>query len=388
MSNLQAYRDKYLINELVKKINHQSRSIAIKLGRPVQVMEICGGHTHAIFYAGLNQLLNSDLEFVHGPGCPVCVLPADAVDKAVWLARQSDVILATFGDVIRVSGNQLSLQDARATGADVRVLYSPYDAIKLAKENPKKRVVFFAVGFDTTMPSIAQTIKAAKKLSVKNLSFLCYHIRLIPTMTALLGQDKVQLDGFIGPGHVSVVIGRRAFVPIADEFGKPLVIAGFEPVDILSALYMLLQQLLDGRCAVENAYARVVGESGNEGAQKLMQEVFRDSTVQWRGVGEISQSVSSLNDAYASFDASYLEAPEPITVREPSPEAGLCQQVLIGRIKPNQCPFFATRCDPGHPIGALMVSSEGACAAYYRYQQNQSKRDARKGGLTCTSQMS
>ncbi len=360
------FRSPSLVKELVNQINKLAHKVSSKLGRPVQVMEVCGGHTHAIFQAGLEQLLNGSIEFVHGPGCPVCVLPAEAIDRSVELAQQPNTVLACFGDVLRVPGNAGSLMQARAKGADVRVLYSPFDAIKLAQSEPDKHIVFLAIGFDTTMPSVAISIDAAKKQNIKNLTFLCYHIRLIPTLTSLLDAGEVLLDGFIGPGHVSVVIGSDAYQPIAGSFNKPLVIAGFEPVDFLQALLMLLQQLAQGRCEIENAYTRVVSQEGNTATQSLMQQVFADSTAAWRGLGDIPCSVTSLNPKYQQFDAN-TEAQKQS--RDSSREPKYCGKVLTGAIKPTQCPLFCQGCNPETPLGALMVSSEGACAAYYKYKQ-------------------
>ena len=371
MISQDSFRDKGLIKQLTGVINNQTEKLARQLARPVQIMEICGGHTHAIFHSGLDQLLSDNLDFVHGPGCPVCVLPSSAIDRAVYLANQPDVILATFGDVIRVRGSTESLLDARAKGVDLRILYSPYDALKLATDNPQKRVIFFAVGFDTTMPGVALTIKATDEQNIRNLSFLCFHIRLIPTMTKLLEQNTPLIDGFIGPGHVSIVIGENAFVPIAERFKKPLVIAGFEPVDILTALQMTLRQLLDKRCEIENAYSRVVTEYGMTTAQQAIDEVFADSYAQWRGVGEVAESVLTLKPEYADYDASMGVAnSSPTTANDVAAQTGFCNEVLLGRKKPDQCPFFTKHCTPEHPAGPLMVSSEGACAAYYKYKQH------------------
>ena len=363
--NTRAFRDPTLVRQLIDDINQTSAVVAKKLGRPVQVMEVCGGHTHAIFHAGIEQLLSSDIEFVHGPGCPVCVLPKDAIDSAVTVAQQPDTILTSFGDVLRVPGSEMSLQQANAKGADVRILYSPFDAIELAKSNPDKRVVFFAIGFDTTMPSVAFTIQAAKRLGLTNLSFLCYHIRLMPTLTTLLEAKDVMLDGFVGPGHVSIVLGSDVYGPIAGKYGKPLVIAGFEPIDFLKALQMLMRQLSEGRCEIENAYERVVTRQGNRAARQAMREVFADSEMSWRGMGAIAESVGSLTPTYAAFDAS-IDLTTNIVTQDPEP--AFCASVLIGQRKPDQCSHFCNGCSPDEPLGALMVSSEGACAAYYKYK--------------------
>jgi hydrogenase expression/formation protein HypD len=368
--NNQVFRDPKLVHQLVKKINHLADSVADKLKRPIQVMEVCGGHTHAIFHSGIDQLLNQNIEFIHGPGCPVCVLPAEAIDKAAALAHMPNTILASFGDVLRVPGSLGSLQQSMAKGADIRVLYSPYDVIELAQANPDKQVCFFAIGFDTTMPSIALTIQATKLQKVSNLKFLCYHIRLMPTLLALLDMGEVKLDGFIGPGHVSIVLGSKVYAPIAEKYHKPLVIAGFEPVDLLHALLMLLEQLNQQRCEIENAYGRVVSEHGNATAQGTMIAVFKNSELNWRGIGKVANSVVSLNPEYAMYDASTQLTHEHNTDNGDSP---YCAEVLIGKRKPDQCPHFRQDCHPESPLGALMVSSEGACAAYFKYKQGNNR---------------
>ena len=364
--NTRAFRNPDIVTSLVKQINQLADGVAESLGRPVQIMEVCGGHTHAIFHSGIDQLLNENIEFIHGPGCPVCVLPAQAIDKATWVAQQADTILATFGDVLRVPGAKGSLQQIQAQGADIRILYSPLDVIQLAFDNPTKKIVFFAIGFDTTMPSIALTIQSAKQQHIQNLKFLCYHIRLMPTLTALLDSGEVKLDGFIGPGHVSIVLGSECYQPIASKYHKPLVIAGFEPIDVLQALHMLLLQLNQQRCEIENAYSRVVTKQGNVLVQQTMNEVFKDSELNWRGLGTVANSVGSLQPEYAQFDGS-LVAPQSSPCE--CDDSKYCADVLIGKRKPNQCPLFSRSCTPESPLGALMVSSEGACAAYYKYKQ-------------------
>ncbi|XOV78625.1 MAG: hydrogenase formation protein HypD [Aestuariibacter sp.] len=364
--NPKSFRDPAMVHRLVSEINKTAEAVAARLGRPVQIMEVCGGHTHAIFHSGINQLLCDQIEFIHGPGCPVCVLPTQAIDQAVKLAQRPDTLLASFGDVLRVPGSNGSLQQVKARGADIQVLYSPFDSIALAQQHPDKQVVFFAIGFDTTMPSIAFTIQQAHQLKITNLKFLCYHIRLLPTLTALLQKGEVYLDGFVGPGHVSIVLGSEVYQPIAQAFRKPLVIAGFEPIDFLQALLMLLRQLQEQRCEIENAYGRVVTEQGNLSAQQAISAVFRDSTMHWRGMGAIPRSVGSLQPFYKQFDASdLLTKPEKTSKNEPA----YCAEVLIGKRKPDQCPYFKSSCHPEDPKGALMVSSEGACAAYFKYKQ-------------------
>ena len=361
------FRDPRVVSRLVNKINGTATRVADKLGRPIQIMEVCGGHTHAIFHSGINQLLSDRIEFVHGPGCPVCVLPREAIDKAVALAQRADTILASFGDVLRVPGSSMTLFDAKGQGADVRIVYSPFDLIEMATSHPDKTIVFLAIGFDTTMPAIAMTIQAANTLNISNLKFLCYHIRLLPTLYALLEKGDVLVDGFIGPGHVSIVLGSKAYLPIAHEYHTPLVIAGFEPVDLLQSLYLLLKQLDEGRCEIENAYRRVVTEQGNLIALKAIEEVFAETAIDWRGVGHVEHSIGALAPAFAPFDAGKFSSPAT-EYHETEPE--YCAEVLTGKRKPDTCPLFRKQCVPEYPKGPLMVSSEGACAAYYKFNQS------------------
>ncbi|WP_107852522.1 hydrogenase formation protein HypD [Oceanimonas marisflavi] len=361
------FRDAGRVKALLAAITPVADKVAARLGRPLQIMEVCGGHTHAIFRFGLHQLLPESIEFIHGPGCPVCVLPVEAVDQAVSLARRKNVILASFGDPLRVPGSRGSLLQAKAEGAGVKVLYSPFDALALAQNNPHKQVVFFAIGFDTTMPGIACSLLATDRAGITNLRFLCHHIRLMPTLTGLLEAGEIRLDGFVGPGHVSMVIGSRVYDPIASHYHKPLVIAGFEPVDFLQALYQLVRQLAEGRCAIENAYARVVKEAGNPAALKAIDRVFESGVdSHWRGLGTVPGSGVRVRDQYRHLDAAgLLETDVPV---EADAGPAWCNAVLTGRIKPHQCPLFRRQCTPEHPAGALMVSSEGACAAYYQYR--------------------
>ncbi|MCX4029663.1 hydrogenase formation protein HypD [Spartinivicinus marinus] len=364
------FRDSSQVTKQVKLIQTVADPLADKWGRPLQIMEVCGGHTHAIFKFGLDQLIPKSIEFIHGPGCPVCVLPIEAIDQAVTIAEQSDVIFTSFGDPLRVPGSKKSLLKAKAQGADIQVLYSPLDAIALAKNNPDKQVVFFAIGFDTTMPSIAFSLLTAAQQGINNLRFLCHHIRLMPTLMALLAGEKVQLDGFVGPGHVSMVIGAHAYQPIAKRYRKPLVIAGFEPVDFLQALYQLILQLAQGRCEIENAYARVVTAEGNLSAQQAISTVFDDGVdSQWRGLGVVPGSSVKIKECYQAFDARQLLnntvlSQSSVEIKDP----GYCNAVLMGKLKPDQCPLFRKQCTPENPKGALMVSGEGACAAYYYYK--------------------
>ncbi|WP_230425597.1 hydrogenase formation protein HypD [Spartinivicinus ruber] len=371
MTLTSAFRDSSQVTKLIKLIQTVADPLADKWGRPLQVMEVCGGHTHAIFKFGLDQLFPKSVEFIHGPGCPVCVLPVETIDQALAIAEQPEVIFTSFGDPLRVLGSKKSLLQAKAQGADIRVLYSPLDAIDLAKNNPDKQVVFFAIGFDTTIPSIAFSLLTAAQQGIRNLRFLCHHIRLMPTLMALLVGDDVQLDGFVGPGHVSMVIGANAYHPIAECFQKPLVIAGFEPVDFLQALYQLILQLAQSRCEIENAYARVVTAEGNLSAQQTISTVFDDGVdSQWRGLGVVPGSGVKIKDYYQAFDATQLLSSTVLSLSSAEiTDPGYCNAVLTGKLKPDQCPLFRKHCTPENPKGALMVSGEGACAAYYHYKR-------------------
>lgn len=350
---------------LGRKVAGQIRELA-EPGRHYKIMEVCGGHTHSIYRYGLADLLPAEIELVHGPGCPVCVIPMGRIDDAIAIARRPEVIFTCFGDMLRVPGGSGTLQEAKAAGADVRLVYSPLDALRLARENPDREVVFFAVGFETTAPSTALTLQRARAEGIEN--FFCYvnHVLILPPIRALLESPDLRLDGFIGPGHCSTVVGARPFQFIPVEYGKPVVISGFEPVDILQSVRMILQQLADGRCEVENQYRRVVPWEGNPAALRVLAEVFElRPHFEWRGLGFISQSALRLATAYSAFDAELrYEVPG---VRIADPKACQCGEVLKGVIKPWECKVFGTACTPDHPIGTCMVSSEGACAAYYNF---------------------
>ncbi|MCB1015762.1 MAG: hydrogenase formation protein HypD [Acidimicrobiales bacterium] len=333
---------------------------------PVRLMEVCGGHTHTIYRHGLEQLLPATVGLVHGPGCPVCVLPLGRVDDAIALAEREGVVLACFGDLLRVPGSRGSLLDARARGADVRVVYSPLDALDLAVARPERQVVFFAVGFETTAPSTARTVLRARDEGVANFSVFCNHVTIAPPLRALLDTPDHQLDGFIGPGHVSTVVGTTVYDFVALEHGLPLVVAGFEPLDVLTAVAMLLAQLREGRCEVENEYERVVRREGNPVALALLDEVFRTRPAfEWRGLGTLPDSGLALRPELAAFDAEERFGVPGATVADP--RVCQCGQVLRGVIEPWECKVFGTACTPETPIGTCMVSSEGACAAYHEY---------------------
>ena len=338
----------------------------VEPGRHYKIMEVCGGHTHSIYKYGIDDLLPANVELVHGPGCPVCVIPMGRVDDGIAMAHQPGVIFTCFGDMLRVPGSDGTLLDAKAAGADVRMVYSPLDALRVAREHPDRQVVFFAIGFETTAPSTALTLKRAKAEGVENFSCMCNHVTIVPPLRALLDSPDLRLDGFIGPGHVSTVVGARPFEFIPADYGKPVAIAGFEPLDVLQAIHMILRQLAEGRCEVENQYRRVVAWEGNLRALEVMAEVFAlRPHFEWRGLGFISQSALRLSDAYADFDAERRWAVPGVRVADP--KACQCGEVLKGVIKPWECKVFGTACTPDHAIGTCMVSPEGACAAYYNY---------------------
>lgn len=355
------FRDAELGQRLASEIRH-----AVEPGRQVKLMEVCGGHTHSIYKYGVDDLLPSNVELVHGPGCPVCVIPMGRVDDAIAMAHEPGVIFTCFGDMMRVPGSDGTLLDAKAAGADVRMVYSPLDALRIAKANPDREVVFFAIGFETTAPSTALTLKRARAERVDNFSCFCNHVTIVPPLRALLESPDLRLDGFVGPGHVATVVGARPLEFIPADYGKPVVVSGFEPVDILQSVLMLLTQLADGRCEVENQYKRIVPYEGNLRALEIMAEVFTlRPHFEWRGLGFISHSGLRLSDAYADLDAE-LRYRVP-GVRVADPKACQCGEVLKGVIKPYECKVFGTACTPERPIGTCMVSSEGACAAYYNY---------------------
>lgn len=345
-----------------------SREIAelVEPGRHYKFMEVCGGHTHTIYRYGVHDHLPESIELVHGPGCPVCVIPMGRVDDGIALAERDDVILTCFGDMIRVPGGNGSFLDAKAQGADVRIVYSPLDALRIARENPDRQVVFFAIGFETTAPSTALTLQHAKRDGIENFSVFCNHVTIIPPIKAILDSPDMRLDGFIGPGHVSTVVGCRPYEWISKHRSKPLVVAGFEPLDLLQAVHMLMVQLAEGRCEVENQYGRVVPYDGNQRALAVMGDVFSlRPTFEWRGLGSIAHSALQLSDRYADYDAEKRFAVPGVRVADP--KACQCGEVLKGVLKPYECKVFGTACTPETPIGTCMVSSEGACAAYYNY---------------------
>ena len=334
---------------------------------PWNIMEICGGQTHAIMQYGLDQLLPPEITLIHGPGCPVCVTSLQAIEQGLQIASRPEVIFTTFGDMLRVPGNQADLFTARSQGADVRVVYSPLDSLKIANENPDKQVVFFAIGFETTAPTIASTILSAQKTGITNFSILPANVLVPPAMHAILSNPANRVQGFLAAGHVCAVMGYHEYLPIAEQYEIPIVVTGFEPVDLATGILMTVQQLEAGQHEVANAYPRFVTREGNSVAQKMISEVFEPVDRQWRGIGTIPLSGLGLRPDYASFNAlSRFELAQKALHESPLCIAG---KVLSGVAKPLDCPAFGKECTPAHPLGAPMVSSEGACAAYYRYHR-------------------
>jgi hydrogenase expression/formation protein HypD len=357
--------DEFRSAEVAERVAEQIGGL-VEPGRHYKLMEVCGGHTHTIYKHGIEDLLPPEIELVHGPGCPVCVIPMGRQDDAMAIAERPEVIFTTFGDMLRVPASRGSLLDAKARGADVRIVYSPLDALRLARENPDREVVFFAIGFETTTPSTAITLLRARADGIRNFSVFANHVTIIPAIKAILDSPDLRLDGFIGPGHVSTVIGLRPYRWIARDHGKPVVVSGFEPLDILQGVYLILRQLAEGRSEVENQYTRVVREEGNPAALKAIAQTMElRTTFEWRGLGFISQSALKLRPEFADWDAEVrYEVPG---IRVADPKACQCGEVLKGVIKPWECKVFGTACTPDRPIGTCMVSSEGACAAYYNF---------------------
>ena len=375
--------DEFREPELINKTADEIRRLTDP-GRHYRLMEVCGGHTHAIYRFGLKDILPPNIELIHGPGCPVCVLPMGRIDDGLSVAADPDVMFTAFGDMMRVPGTQGSPLEHKARGMDVRIVYSPSDALKLAKANPSKHVMFFAIGFETTAPSTALILMRAKAHGLKNFSVFCNHVTIIPAIRAILDSPDMRLDGFVGPGHVSTVIGCRPYEWIATNQGKPIVVSGFEPLDILQSILMLLQQLRKGEARVENQYKRVVPWEGNRAALRAMAEVFQlRPYFEWRGLGFISQSALRIRDEYAEWDSEQRFSIPGIRVTDP--KAAQCGEVLKGVLKPAQCKLFGNECTPEHPIGALMVSSEGSCAAFYNYEH---RKTAALVGLSASASLS
>jgi hydrogenase expression/formation protein HypD len=352
-------------SETRRLAEHWANEIARSTTRPWQIMEVCGGQTQAIVKFGLDQLLPSRIELLHGPGCPVCVTPLEMVDRALAIAQAPDVIFCSFGDMLRVPGTDGDLLAVKARGADVRVLYSPLDALSIAESNPGRRVVFFAIGFETTAPANAMAIHQARERGLSNFSALCSHVLAPPAMLAILQDPEQRVQAFLGPGHVCSVMGLSEYEPIASRFSVPIVVTGFDPLDLLEGVYLAVQQLEAGRSVVENQYARVVQAEGNSASRALLARVFEVCDRKWRGIGSLPMSGLRLREEYRAHDALSVFEVGELTTEEPA--ECISGQILRGLKKPTDCPAFGKRCTPESPLGATMVSSEGACAAYHAY---------------------
>ncbi len=358
MKYLDEYRDAAIVRSLAERIRRTAT-------RPWVLMEVCGGQTHTIVKQGLDELLGDAVEMIHGPGCPVCVTPLEQIDKAIRLAQDRQVIFTSFGDMLRVPGSECDLQQVRSRGGTVRVVYSPLDALQLAIKNPDRQVVFFAVGFETTAPANAMAVLRAKELRVPNFSVLVSHVTVPPAMTAILDAPDNRVQGFLAAGHVCTIMGWTEYEPIAQTYRVPIIVTGFEPVDIIEGIHMAVQQLESGRHEVENQYVRSVRRDGTVPARSAVEQVFELVNRKWRGIGEIPMSGLSLRPEFSDFDAELRFGLSDVSVEEPAEcRAG---DVLRGKIKPFECAAFGTLCTPDHPLGAPMVSSEGACAAYHNY---------------------
>ena len=360
MKFIDEYRDK-------QGAEAYARALARITTRPWTLMEVCGGQTHAIVKFGVDELLPTQVELVHGPGCPVCVTPLELIEKAIVLASRPDVIFCSFGDMLRVPGKDRDLLAVKSAGGDVRIVYSPLDAVALAERHPDKDVVFFAVGFETTAPANAMAVFQAAQRGVKNFSLLVSHVLVPPAMEAILSSPQSRVQGFLAAGHVCTVMGYTEYEPIATKYRVPIVVTGFEPLDILQGVFMCVKQLEEGRAEVENQYVRAVRRHGNQPAQQVVREVFRVMPRKWRGVGEIPESGLGLQPRYAAYDAELKFAIADRVLDEPAD--CISGQIMQGLKKPRECPVFGTVCTPEHPLGATMVSNEGACAAYYRYRR-------------------
>lgn len=358
------YLDEYRDGELARKLAGEIHRLTT---RSWTIMEVCGGQTHAIVKFGIDELLPRQITLIHGPGCPVCVTPIEIIDKALEIAAKPNVIFTSFGDMLRVPGSTTDLLSVKAQGGDVRIIYSPLDAVKLAEQNPNREVVFFGVGFETTAPATAMTVYQAAQRGLKNFSLLVSHVLVPPAIEALMSSPNCRVQAFLAAGHVCTVMGYEEYIPLAAKYRIPIVVTGFEPLDILHGVLMCVQQLEDGRAEVENQYSRSVRKEGNRPAQEIVNQVFQVVPRKWRGVGEIPRSGLGFRDVYKAFDAELKFGLADHHVDEP--KDCLSGLVLQGQIKPRDCPAFGQRCTPEHPLGATMVSSEGACAAYYRYRR-------------------
>ncbi|MBU0632733.1 hydrogenase formation protein HypD [bacterium] len=358
------FRDADTIKAYAKIINEDAK----KLPHIINIMEVCGGHTHTIMKYGILQLLPKNIKFVHGPGCPVCIMPKERIDHAYVLSMQEDVILVTLGDMIKVPGSNGSLQDARSKGADVRFVYSPLDCLKIAEENPAKKIIFFAIGFETTTPMTAALLDLVIKRDIKNIYFHINHVTVPEAMSALLSDDECKIDAFLGPSHVSVISGSKIYEEFPRDWGKPVVVSGFEPVDVMQSISMIVKQFIEGRCELEVEYKRAVNREGNTKAQALIDKYFQKAEqFRWRGLGDIPRSGLKLRAEYDAYNAEVIY--NDILPKQPIDDHKLCicGDILKGKATPPQCTIFGTACKPTSPVGSCMVSSEGACAAYYKY---------------------
>lgn len=361
---INSYRNPEIIKALAEDINNE----ALKLPRKINIMEVCGGHTHSIMKYGLNQLMPQNIEFVHGPGCPVCVMPKERIDHAYALSQMPNTILITLGDMIKVPGSNGSLQNARANGADVRFVYSPMDVIKIAKENPTKKVIYFAIGFETTTPMTSAIIARTIKDDIKNIYFHINHITVPEPMRAILADNTNTLDAFIGPSHVSVITGSKIYEEFPQDYGKPVVVSGFEPVDVMKSVLMIVKQFTQNRCELEVEYSRSVSYDGNKDAQKLNDLFFeKRDTFRWRGIGDIPKSALKLKDAFGYLDAEFAFGDILPNQKIDDHKLCICGDILKGKAKPYNCKVFGKACTPSNPLGSCMVSSEGACSAYFKY---------------------
>lgn len=363
------YLDEYRSSDIASGL---AKRIAATVTRPWVLMEVCGGQTHSIVRYGIDRMLPPEVELVHGPGCPVCVTSLETIDRAHAIASRPDVIFTSFGDMLRVPGSRSDLLTLRSQGADIRVVYSPLDALRIARENPERKVVFFGIGFETTAPANAMAIHHAKRLRVCNFSMLVSHVLVPPAIATILSSPGNRVQAFLGPGHVCAVMGTHEYEPLVATYRVPIVITGFEPLDLLEGVWMAVAQLEAGRAEVENQYARAVSREGNRPAQKVIEAVFEVGDRKWRGVGNVSRSGYRIREAYRDFDAARLFDVEEIATEESS--TCISGLVLQGQRKPGDCPAFGKECTPQHPLGATMVSSEGACAAYYQYRRNAAAR--------------
>jgi len=370
MRHVDEYRDPAAVEAVVRRIH-------ATVTRPWTLMEVCGGQTHSILKFGMDELLPEKVRLVHGPGCPVCVTPLELIDRAIAIASRPDVTFCSFGDMLRVPGSRDDLLKVKARGGDVRIVYSPLDALRLAREHPQRQVVFFAVGFETTAPANAMAVHRAKAEGLANFSVLVAHVLVPPALEALLASDDAQIQALLAPGHVCAVTGYRDYEPVSERHRIPIVVTGFEPLDLLKGILAAVTQLERGEARVENQYSRVVVREGNPAALRMIEDVFVVADRSWRGLGEIPMSGYALSPRYAAFDAERVFDVGGITVTEP--EACRAGLVLQGRLRPTDCPEFGTRCTPEHPLGATMVSTEGACAAYFHYRRGPRETAAGEG---------